>query len=298
MSLIQRAMQDSGVVVSNRPDDWRKKAPLQASPPRVEPVPFSIDFRHIAAEGFVSPADPSSRLANEISSIKRRLLRRMGFFKSYSTVRQAPSDSNIVIVTSAMPGEGKTFTATNLALSLAMDERLEVLLIDADFARSSVGETFGLRGRKGVLDRLENPRLSFSEIMQQARDLPLAVIPTGSCRMPVARIFAENAFGAFLEELASVFSDRLIIIDSPPLLATTEAAVLAEHANQVILVIEAGRSTKDTVSSALELIGADEKVCMVLNRAFMGGPAGTRYYGSYRDAGDALLQDDSAKSVG
>jgi protein-tyrosine kinase len=296
MSLIQRAMQDSGVVVSGRSEDWRRKAPL---PPagRAEPESFSIDFRRIGAEGFIAPADPGSRLASEISGIKRRLLRRMGFFKTLSAARQAAADNNIIIVTSAMPGEGKTFTATNLALSLAMDERLEVLLIDADFARSSVCDVFGLRGRKGVLDRLENPRLPFSEIMQEARDLPLTVVPTGSCRMPVARIFAENAFGAFLDDLASAYCDRLIIIDSPPLLATTEAAALVEHANQVLLVIEAGRSSKETVGSALELIGSDEKVSLVLNRAFLGGPAGTRYYGSYHEAGNGLLQDDTVNGA-
>jgi protein-tyrosine kinase len=281
MSLIQRAMQESGGVVTASPDHRPRKAPVQAEVRLPSPT-FSIDFRRLGAEGFVTPNNYNSRLANEVSSLKRRLLRRMGFFKTLSSRTQS-QDGNVVIVTSAMPGEGKTFTAINLALSLAMDERLKVLLIDADFARSSVCAAFGLKGQRGILDRLQNARLDFAGLLQQARDLPLAVLPTGSCRMPVARIFAENAFGAFLDEVAGYFADHLIIIDSPPLLATTEAAVLSEHASQILLVVEAGRSTKETVGSALELIGADEKVSLVLNRSFLGSNTGTRYYGSYRD---------------
>jgi protein-tyrosine kinase len=287
MSLIQRAMQESGVVVVARPDARPRSKAAPASTPdlRQPPQLFSLDFRRLAGDGFITPSDHNSRLANEFSNVKRRLLRRMGFFKNFVN-RPQSQGGNVVIVTSAMPAEGKTFTAVNLALSLAMDERLKVLLIDADFARSSVCELFGLRGQKGVLDRLQNPALDFTALLQHARDLPLAVLPTGSCRMPVARIFAENAFGAFLDEVSSHFADHLIIIDSPPLLATTEAAVLSEHASQILLVVEAGRSTRENVGSALELIAAEEKVSLVLNRSFLSGSAGTRYYGSYREPVD------------
>ena len=319
MSLIQRAMQESGVAVVNRADERpRRTAGVTPPPPlppasatNAAPVPassldnrtppgaggpirqFALDYHHLAREGFITPGIGSTKLANEVSGLKRRLLRRMGFFKSFSSRHRSPS-GNVVIVTSAMPGEGKTFTATNLALSLTMDERLNVLLIDADFARSSVCEIFGLKGQPGILDRLQNRRLEFTDLLQQAGDLPLSIMPTGSCRMPVAQIFAGNAFGAFVDEISGHFADRVIIIDSPPLLATTEAAVLAEHASQILLIVEAGRSTKETVGSALELLGAEEKISLVLNRAYLGGSSNSRYYGSYRDAGEGDPGEDPA----
>jgi protein-tyrosine kinase len=278
MSLIQRAMQRGGVAVLAPTPAPPRPEPISTAPQRA--VTFRPDFRRLAAEGLITPTTIDGRLGLEISSIKRRLLRRMNFLQRREGDHERTSLENVVIVTSSLPHEGKTFTAANLALSLVLEEQIEAVLIDADFTRPRVPALLGLVEKRGLLDRIKEPALDLDSLLQRAEGLPLSVITAGSTRMSAAEIFSGGAMLKLIEEIAERYSDRFVIIDGPPLLATTEAAALAQHVDQIVMVIEAGRASREDIASALELLASDAKVSLVLNRSFaVGGQSG--YYGYY-----------------
>jgi Mrp family chromosome partitioning ATPase len=285
MSLIQRAVQESGSVLIARPGLKPRREAAGTAEPGIGRT-FQLDFRGLAGEGLITPGTLDSKLAGEFNAIKRRLLRRITFFPG-TQAADAEDAGTTVIVTSALAGEGKTFTAANLAFSLALEDRIGVILIDADFPRSHLCELLGLGGQPGITDLLLDSRLQIGDVLQQAADLPICVLPTGSRRMSVAQIFADDRLALLFHDVARLFPNHLLVIDSPPLLATTEASALAPHADQIILVVEAGRSTREGIAEALELLGAEDRISLVLNRSFGRGTLGHRYYYGYRAADQA-----------
>ena len=245
---------------------------------------FKLGSRQLARQGFITPQTPGSQLALEIGSVKRALLRRLDFFhRQGSNGAPGRSGHNVVLVTSAKSNDGKTFTAVNLALSLVLEEEISVLLIDADMYTSRVGAVLGLDARQGLSDRLQNPSLPLAQCLMREETLPLSVLPAGKRPRSVASLFGEREMAALMREVATRYPDRLVIIDGPPLLATAEASVLVPYADQVVLVVSSGATTPDLLTSALDALGDDDKVSLVLNRsaeAFGGQP-----YDSYARSG-------------
>lgn len=263
----------------------RDRAPEEAR--AAPPALFDIDFAGLAAQGFYAPADRSSRLSLELRSIKRSLLRRLGLRNASGErrrVRKGGRQRNLVLVTSTRPGEGKTFCAMNLALSLACEDELEVLLIDADTPRPKIRAHFALPDSPGLTDRLLDPAIAVDALCLRARQAPLSILPEGS---PVAR--AADLFGSaeaqrLFTELSLRRAGRIVLIDAPPVLATTEAIMLARHVDEVIFVVEADSTPEAGVAAALdELIDANPNVSLLLNRCLIG--ASSAYYGAYEDYG-------------
>jgi receptor protein-tyrosine kinase len=190
-------------------------------------------------------------------------------------------NGNLVMVTSALPGEGKTFTSLNLALSMAMEVDSTVLLVDGDVAHPAIPALLGTPHGPGLLDLLTNDRLDFADALVRTNVDKLTVLPAGSRHRRSTELLASEQMASLLRELASRYEDRIVIFDSPPLLATTEARVLATHMGQVVMVVAADATSHHAVTQALATIESCEVVLMALNKA-RRTDVGT-YYGYYAD---------------
>jgi protein-tyrosine kinase len=236
-----------------------------------------IDLQKLAAAGYVTPTAPRSRLADEMRVIKRPLI---GNAQGRSA---APVEAaNLIMVTSALPGEGKTFMAINLAVSIAMELDTTVLLVDADVARPAIPDRLGLSEGKGLLDLLTSRELDVSDVMLRTNIERLALLPAGTPHSRATELLASDAMARLLEEMASRYPDRILVFDAPPLISSTESRVLATHMGQIVLVVEADRTPQASVKQALSTVEQCPVVMTVLNkmeRRESGSYYG--YYGSY-----------------
>ena len=231
-----------------------------------------IDWKKLAALGFVTPDDVNTQTIEEYRNIKRPLVRNAFGDGSVGIVRP-----NLILVTSSIPGEGKTFTAINLALSIANERDKQVLLIDADVARPSVSKTLGIKSTPGLIDYLEDDDVSYSEI-ELVTNLPgLRVIPAGKLHKYSTELLSSNKMALFAEELSKKYPDRIVIFDSPPLLAATQGEVLAKLVGQVVLVIEAEQTLQSMVMESVNKLSSCDIVLTVFNKT--QASLGDRYYG-------------------
>lgn len=222
----------------------------------------SLDLSALLAAGFLVREDADPTLARDFRAAKRPLL---------DLIKLGPSKEvphpNLIQVTSAVPGEGKTFCAINLALSIAMEVDCSVLLVDADVVRPSVLSRLGLAPSLGLLDVLTRRDLDLADVMIRTNIKKLSVLPAGTPMPKSTELLASASMDALLAELSQRYPDRVIIFDAPPLLATTESKVLATRMGQVVLVVEAGRTRQRDVGDALEALRDCPVVLPLLNRA-------------------------------
>jgi protein-tyrosine kinase len=235
-----------------------------------------IDLQQLAVRGFITPAAPHSQLADEFRVVKRPIIRN-ALRKGGVAVKNA----NLVMVTSSLPSEGKTFTAVNLAMSVAMEYDNTVLLIDGDVAHPMLPTLLNVPSEPGLLDLLTRDDLDVGDALVRTNVEKLTVLPAGSRHKRATELLASEQMVNLLLELASRYSDRIIIFDSPPLLATTEARVLATHMGQIVMVVAADTTTQHAVSQALSTIESCEIVLMMLNKARKTDVGS--YYGYYTD---------------
>lgn len=233
-----------------------------------------IDLARLSANGYITPHAPRSRLAEEFRVIKRPLLTNARG-KSAAPVLNA----NRIMVTSALPGEGKTYVTVNLAMSLAMELDTDVLLVDADASRPTVLEQLGLAPSKGLLDLLVEPGLELSSVLLATNVDRLSVLPAGTPQGQATELLASEGMSRLVERLASADPRRIVVFDSPPLLAASESRVLAAHMGQVILVIAADDTPQGTVAEALATVENCPVVVTLLNRVSPSDSG--NYYGSY-----------------
>ncbi len=198
---------------------------------------------------------------------------------------------NLIMVTSSMPGEGKSFTATNLALSIAREKDVTVLLIDCDVARRGVSRLLGIEDRPGLVDLVDNDELTVADVLLTT-DIPnFRVLAAGSHYDYVTELLASNRMASLVDEIAARYPDRIIIFDSPPLLATPETQVLATLVGQVVFVIETGKTPQSVVEDALEQLPEDKAIGIVLNKNEGASGKSGYYYGYYGSE-----HSDSSKS--
>jgi receptor protein-tyrosine kinase len=244
-------------------------APTEPEPPlSVPPRPaersrtVKIDLARLAAAGMVTPDAPRTRIADEFRVIKRPLL-------GNAQHRSPGSDAspNLIMVTSALAGEGKSFTALNLAMSMAMELDNTVLLVDADVANPSLLQVLGLPPAKGLLDALTEQRFDLGRVILRTNVDKLALLPAGTPDPRATELLASDAMARLVREMANRYHDRVIVFDSPPLLLATEARVLASHMGQIIVVVEAERTTAWALKQALDTIERCPIVMTMLNKA-------------------------------
>jgi len=234
-----------------------------------------LDLAKIAARGFATPDAPRSRLADEFRAIKRPLLANVRG-QSAAPVKRA----NCIMVTSSLPGEGKTFTAINLAMSLAAEVDSRVILIDADVMRPAVLDRLGLKPAPGLLDVLTGEESNLADVLLATNIEKLSLLAAGSSQSNATELLASAAMGRLVEELASQEADQILVFDTPPLLAAPETRVLAPHVGQIVLVVEMRRTPENAVRDALELI-KDCPVAMTLLNKVRGASRTSYGYGAY-----------------
>ena len=230
---------------------------------------LAIDLQVLRAAGALAPTSEERRLAEEYRNIKRPLLK---------TMAQGDSQQrrNLVAVTSALPGEGKTFTSINLALSLAMERGRQVVLVDGDAAKRHITHIFGLDNEPGLLE-VGGEGFGLDRALLRT-DIPtLYVLPAGTAHAESTEILRSERT---LEQLRSLASDPrcIVLIDSAPMLVTSEAGVLAGVAGQVVLIVKASETPQEVVVRAVEAIAEDKPVSLVLNQVLS---APERHYGYY-----------------
>lgn len=233
----------------------------------------NLDLAQLQAAGYLVPGAARSQMEEEFRVIKRPLLKNIHESKGSGR-------TNLIMVTSAVPGEGKTFTAVNLALSMAMELDHTVLLVDADVLRPSAMERLGLQNGKGLLDVLSNPELDLSEVLLKTNVPKLVLMPAGTPNLASTEMMASTTMEQLLDEMAQYYSDRVVIFDAPPLLPSTESRVLASRVGQVVMVVEAGSTTKGAVTQAFAAVEQCPIVMSVLNKCRSLGPDSRYgYYG-------------------
>jgi protein-tyrosine kinase len=223
---------------------------------------LTLPLKELQQKGFLTPTVLSSRLSDEYRTIKRPLLENI----SGKSAKQIPN-VNLIMVTSSVSGEGKTFTAINLAMSIAMEQGRSVLLVDADTAKGSATKEMGVGSSAvGLSTLLEKPETAFSEVMLRTDIENLTFLPAGQPHERSNELFASSIMSKLLNELSQRYSDRVIIFDSPPLLQTTEASVLASRVGQVVFVVAAESTLEGAVSEAIKQLGDDKIIGCVLNK--------------------------------
>jgi len=263
------------------PGPSARKDIAKAAPAVVPARHGTVDRERLAARGMIVPGAPVTGVAEEYRIVKREIIRNFAGTANRPVVPRG----HRVLIASANPGEGKTFSAVNLALSLAVEADHDVLLIDADIAKPSVLEALGLESGPGLMDALADPRLPLGDCLIQT-DIPgLKVMPAGTQHMHDTELLASARTEALLAQLEAGAPGRIIILDSPPVLAASPAAVLAGHVGQLIMVVRADETIESALRDAIGLMGACPHIQLLLNGVKFS-PGGRRF-GTYYGQGGA-----------
>ncbi|MEZ5529319.1 MAG: XrtA-associated tyrosine autokinase [Porticoccaceae bacterium] len=247
-------------------------SPEQVSPYSVESalqsdIPVKVDlelpFARLEEMGFVTPANPRSRIAEEYRAIKRPLLKNID-----GQLAEDVPNINLIMVSSSYEGEGKTFSAINLMMSVSMEKDKTVLFVDSDIVKASAGKLLGIpNDAPGLIDLLENEQLGVEEVLLTTSLPNLRIIPAGKAHDHCNELFASERMKQLMAELSLRYPDRVIIFDAPPFLQTNEASVLASFMGQIMFVVEAEKTPPDMVKQATSQFGRDKIVGLVLNKA-------------------------------
>jgi exopolysaccharide/PEP-CTERM locus tyrosine autokinase len=236
--------------------------------PRTEPLMMNPDARfadislaRLQQLGMVTHEGGRTGVAEDFRIIKRPLLR-----SARGLDGQPIRHGNLIVVTSALPGEGKTFCAINLAMSMAMERDTTVLLVDADVARPALLNVLGLPARAGLMDVLLDDELDLSDVILRTNVPALSLLPAGRRNKHATELLASRSMSRLLDDIATRYPDRIVIFDSPPLLITSEASVLASQMGQVVMVVEAERTTHSSVREALRQIEPCRNINLIYNK--------------------------------
>jgi protein-tyrosine kinase len=231
-----------------------------------------VDVATLERAGLFDWTRGRSRISEEFRLAQRQLLR-----AAFAPTAEAGL-SNLLMVTSARPGEGKSFTALNLACSVALQGDHNVLLIDSDAKRDSLCQALGLGDAPGILDLAADPSLDAADLILRTEIEHLSILPVGQERGRSSELFASREMTQLVQRLGRRYSDRLLILDAAPCLSTSDPAALAPIVGQVLFVVEAERTQRDEVEAALDLIQACPLILLLLNKVQMS----TRYtFGAY-----------------
>lgn len=247
-------------------------APTPRSPERTYGRTIRLEKDALRAAGFLAPEHQERLISSQYRQIKRPLI-------ANAVGPNAIPNGQLIMVASAVPGEGKTFTAVNLALSLAMEKDLNVLLVDADVPKPHISKTFGLSEQPGLLDALQNEALDVESLVVGTNVERLTVLPAGRRSEMATELIASARMQQIVAHLAeSHFGNRIVVFDSPPLLLTSESRVLAGVVGQVVLVVQAGVTPQQAVLNALSHVPEGISTGLVLNQSEVER-GGDYYYG-------------------
>jgi protein-tyrosine kinase len=266
----------------------REPGPARAESPMVARRSIRLNMDALRVAGFLSPTSQEKQLANQYRQIKRPLianaLGRGGVAKL--------DNGNLIMVTSSLPGDGKTFTSINLALSMAAEVDLPVVLVDTDVAKRHISELLGLGDATGLLDVLRNESLDVEACIVDT-DIPgLSVLSAGKFTENATELLASPRMEQVVRQLGSASERRIVLFDSPPLLLTSESRVLAASMGQIALVICAESTPQRAVLDALDLLGEGKPVSAILNQSQESERGDYSYYG-YGNYGERTSSGDA-----
>lgn len=263
----------------------KASAPAPAARPAAPTVPpadpndprfLLIDVRKLYSEGYVSPDGVSNRIAEEFRVIKRPLL-----LNAFPRSGVKDPKGHVIMITSAKPGEGKTFTAINLGMSIASEPDLNVLLIDTDSHNQSMETRLGIKNRKGLLDVLASNDLTIADVILRTNIPNFSVVPCGQRHSMETELLASQRMVDMVDDIARRYPDRVIIFDTVPALASSVAGVLALHVGQVVIVVEAEATQRQDVEETVALVSGCKNLSLILNKCQYQDSGGFGYYGYY-----------------
>jgi exopolysaccharide/PEP-CTERM locus tyrosine autokinase len=239
----------------------------------IEGAKHHIDEQDLIHRGLLAPLDQAIPVADEFRRIKRPLID--------NAVKQGTGHQdhmNLIMVASPLPGAGKTFCAVNLAASISLERELTVLLVDADVAKPHISTAFDLADKPGLIDLLEDESISIEEVLVRTDLNDIQVLPAGRKHSQSTELLASERMEEVMHELATRYADRLVVMDSPPLMITSEAQAVARQAGQIALVVESGKTTNQEIQEALEQLDRDKAINLILNKSLYAQAGG--HYGS------------------
>ena len=248
--------------------------PICALEPRVVHGRVAIDLNRLRAEGYLPEQGEEWRFANYCHRIKRPLVDR-------ALSAGAPQDARLTLLTSALPGDGKTFMTINLALSMARERDVSVLLVDGDLPRARISHVLGMHGEPGLLHALRDDALDIESLVRDS-DIPgLEILPAGAPAEGATELIASARMREIASRLICPNPRRLVLFDSPPLLVSSEARALVQIIGQIILVVRAGHTPRQAITDAVAQVEKKKLVGLVLNDAYGATEDGYYYdYGS------------------
>ncbi len=273
-AILSAAMRSPSSASSTPTAQQQASAELKQTP---EPEAATASTINLALDGWremggmVPGSNDKSTIAEQFRLIKRPLI--VNALNPKVNLRHG----NLIMVTSSLEGEGKSFCAINLAMSIAREMDHTVLLVDADMARPAIPKYLGFQADKGLLDVLEG-QCSLPDVILRTNIEKLTVLPSGKGRNNSTELLASQSMRHLLEEMSDRYSDRIIIFDTPPLLLATEPSVLALQMGQIVMVVEAESTPQKTVQEALRQIDSCEVVNMLYNKAAPSSGGG--YFGN------------------
>lgn len=271
----------------------RAAKPAATRPPERAVVP--LDFQRLQADGFITPNNTDARISEEFRLIKRSILRRYSEasglnanIASNAAVASSANtipNANIIMVTSAINGEGKTFTAINLAMSIAFERDFRVLLVDADLRKADLLNRLGIKPGPGLVDVLLDDSLDLADVLLRTDLDGLTVLPSGRSHSLSTELLASKAMADLIDEIAKRYADRIVVFDTPPVLLTSEAAALTQHVGQTVFVVRAESTSRETVKDALEVLRPARNLALLLNAVYPQLGQSQPGYGSGRPYG-------------
>jgi len=232
-----------------------------------------LDRGRLASYGITIPSSARSRTVEEFRLVKRNLMTQFSTGDSSADQRS----SRLIMVTSARPGEGKTFISLNLALAFASERDVKALLVDIDTQHSTLQTILGISTEQGIVDVLAGAR-ELSEVLIQTNIPNLMVLPSGRGGPHVPELFSSNKMAILMAEMTRRFADRYIIIDTPPCMASTDAAALAPLVGQIVFIVEAHHTQEVEIEASLSMLSACPRISLVLNKS---DTSAGEHFGSY-----------------
>lgn len=284
MSLIEEALKRAkrDVPVETKPVRPRAEVRPAAAPGRLAATlaarpTYDINRESLRVAGLAPQGSAERRLTSEYRAIKRALLATLARRTGESAAR-----GNSIMVASAMPGEGKTFTSINLAISLAAERDWTVILVDADGAKRHLTSALGMRDERGLFDVLGDQSLTLADVAFRTNIPGLCVIPAGRFSDSATELMSSARMSQVLGDLLREDPHTIVLFDSSPILLTTESRALADAVNQVLLVVRADHTPRASVQEAIGALGEGHNIGMILNEY-----QGTALQQSYYEGDDA-----------
>ena len=225
-----------------------------------------IDLTALREAGYITPDMPPNLMAEEFRIVKRTIL-----LNAFSKGTQKSKNSNIVLVTSSNPGEGKSFCTINLALSIATEQDTTVLLVDADFSKPEVLNRLGVAGGRGLMDVVADSELEIGDCLIRTNVPNLVLLPAGRQHNLTTELLASERMETIVEEIANRYPDRLVLFDSPPVLASSAASVMALYMGQIVFVIQAEETTEPQIKESLNMVSSCSEISLLLNQTRFSG---------------------------